>query len=59
MTALHEEQIASPAVPVAPRPPALQLVTHLHTWRLIADEYDEYGYVRLYECEVCEAVRYS
>jgi hypothetical protein len=31
---------------------------HVHEWRMVSEEFDIWGVVRLYECRECPAVRY-
>lgn len=32
---------------------------HAHEWRLVSDDVDEFGPVRMFECMACGDVRYS
>jgi hypothetical protein len=33
--------------------------THVHQWRLVSIEYDDFGHVRMFECAECPEVRYD
>lgn len=37
----------------------LRDVSHGHEWRLVADDVDEFGPVRMFACTGCDQVRYA
>lgn len=45
-------------VKTSPIPPAAPL-PHVHDWRLLAVEYDDFGSVRMFECADCARVHYA
>ncbi|HET7683756.1 MAG TPA: hypothetical protein VFK34_08830 [Marmoricola sp.] len=53
------------AIPAAELPepspsPVLRLVpTHVHQWRLVSVEYDDFAQVRMFECTACPEVLYD
>lgn len=52
--------IHAPTEPLLALPrQARRAVPHGHEWRLVCDDVDEFGQVRMYECTGCAVVRYE
>ena len=52
--------IPAAELPDPPGRPVVRLVpTHVHQWRLVSVEYDDFGQVRMFECVECPEVRYD